>query len=74
MSEIHQNKLDISDQEISCPFGSNVSINVIVFGAQAIRIVTLFAWKQTAKTLFYRNQAVLINKRVSIKWVESVRD
>lgn len=50
-------------------FGRKIMIDIIGWSAGSLRIISLFVWRQTIYSLYYRDKATSINQQVSIKWV-----
>ena len=49
--------------------GGSVSIDVKAWAAASVRILAIFAWKQTFYSIFKEPNSALINKSVRIMWI-----
>ena len=50
-------------------FGTGLTINVPEIAGSSMRILAIFAWKQTILTLWNEQKSTLISKSVTIQWL-----
>eukprot|EP01084_Bolivina_argentea_P228592 386047_1 len=60
------------DENVRClhVLGTPTCIDLVSMKAISMRILSIFVWKQSLHSLYYKDKSLLIRKRVTIKWLQ----